>query len=38
MRNIRSTRKIEQAYRENINLMYLLEDGKAMDHNTISCF
>ena len=38
MRNIRSTRKIEQACRENINFMYLLEGGKAPDHNTISRF
>ena len=38
MRNIRSTRKIEQACRENINFMYLLEGGEAPDHNTISRF
>ena len=38
MRSIRKTRQIEQAYRENINFMYLLEGGKATDHNTISWF
>jgi len=38
MRKIRSTRKIEQACRENINFMYLLEGERAPDHNTISRF
>ena len=38
MRKIISTRKIEQACKENICFMYLLEGQKAPDHNTISRF
>lgn len=38
MRMIISTRKIEQACKENICFMYLLEGRKAPDHNTISRF
>ena len=38
MRKIISTRKIEQACKENICFMYLLEGRKAPDHNTISRF
>ena len=38
MRMIISTRKIEQACKENICFMYLLEGQKAPDHNTISRF
>ena len=38
MRKIISSRKIEQACKENICFMYLLEGQKAPDHNTISRF
>ena len=38
MRMIITTRKIEQACKENICFMYLLEGRKAPDHNTISRF
>ena len=38
MRMLISTRKIEQACRENICFMYLLEGRRAPDHNTISRF
>ena len=38
MRKIYSTRRIEQACRENIKFMYLLEDQPAPDHNTIGRF
>ena len=38
VRNIYSSRKLEQACRENINFMYLLEDHPAPDHNTINRF
>ena len=38
MRMIISSRKIEQACKENICFMYLLEGQKAPDHNTISRF
>lgn len=38
MRKIISTRKIEQACKENICFMYLLEGQKAPDHNTIGRF
>ena len=38
MRRIISTRRIEQACKESICFMYLLEGRKAPDHNTISRF
>ena len=38
MRKVISTRRIEQACKENICFMYLLEGQKAPDHNTISRF
>ena len=38
MRLIISSRKIEEACRENIHFMYLLEGQKAPDHNTIARF
>ena len=38
MRKIYSSRGIEQACRENICFMYLLEDNPAPDHNTIARF
>ena len=38
MRTITATRKIEEACKENINFMYLLEGQKAPDHNTINRF
>ncbi len=38
MRQIISTRGIEQACRENIHFMYLLEGQKVPDHNTIARF
>ena len=38
MRGIFSDRGIENACRENINFMYLLEGAPAPDHNTIARF
>ena len=38
MRQIYSSRKLEQACRENIKFMYLLEGESAPDHNTIARF
>lgn len=38
VRGIYSSRRIEQACRENINFMYLLEGNDAPDHNTICRF
>lgn len=38
MREIRSTRKIEAACKENINFMWLLEGYASPDHNTIARF
>jgi len=38
MRKIYSTRGIERACRENVKFMYLLEDQRAPDHNTIGRF
>ena len=37
-RGIYATREIERACRENVNFMYLLEDHRAPDHNTIARF
>lgn len=37
-RGMYSSREIERACRENVNYMYLLEDQKAPDHNTIARF
>jgi transposase len=38
MRDVRSTRKIEAACRENINFMWLLEGYTAPDHNAVARF
>ena len=38
MKRIYSSRAIEQACKENINFMFLLEGNKAPDHNTIARF